>query len=293
MKTRWCFVFLFSAAAAVAAEKNWGDTIAGAQKKLAETGFKLRKSINDKTGAGEPATFGTTRSRNDSGSTAADIAVGFEKSLPQKDEVNHFIGPMFEYHRNDNGVAPSKEVKNYAAGVVYYWTADRSTWSEILGASLAYKNDRIKNGEGVTASLSGTVQNQDIFLNHVPIANKPGQPFPWGWFPGIAVQAEHGDDLEANKKRGEVYRLKGEFSLVARPIREVPIQVTVGVVGWHNFHKTGPFERYHRDQKLFRWTLDYFINPDVSVGLTHLDGANPETNYKGDRQTTFGLKVKI
>jgi len=282
------------------------DAIAVAFEKTFK-GFTVAKSVEDKNAAVEPASIAGVHSRESGNSTAIDVGVTWD-IWRQKDfdaeidsealnKLYWSIGPKLEYHRND--VGGDKEQDSLQAGFAIAarnLRAPTNLAPDPLNfhyeTTFKYKNDRIKNGQGVSSSFAVSATKARI---HLGAADETESGLvSWGWFPVLALQSEQADNLK-NEPSGSVTRLKGAVDLKILPFNPLNFEVGIGYNLWYNFTKSGPFERYHRTQMLFKAYATYWFtdNKNVGLGVDYSDGANPETNLKGDRFTSFGVKIQF
>ncbi len=274
-----------------------GDEPSSFDKFLEDHGIVVRQSLANKNFNNEPAAISWISPQGGADSTTIDIAIGMNAKEGSFTGGSWNLLPKVEYHKNtDTGSKQDTLKAGFNMTCIFEDPTPppgQQVWSHYLELSAAYKDDRIKTGQGISGSLSYTPLYAPLHFASYGTGN-----FRYMLTPRIALLAEHANDLTAGALSGSVTRLKASVELSVYPFFKTHadgIEVLVGYQTWFNQSRSGPFASDKKHQELFTASLNFYLDRDqrYALGLDYTHGENPEDGQADQTVTSLSFKMKL
>lgn len=299
--------FLVAAVVVHAAESPGSDPLAEFKLWAKKNRFKLVASTTDLNKSSYPAKLSWTESRNGVEPRLVDAGLKLEMRDLVEDlgiQDTTVIQPGIEYHRDSTITKSGREKQNSFVGTLVadiQWNPGSGRLNPIIKPSIAYKNDRVDKGQGVTTAIGFSGFHSHTRLNSMDRTDR----VPFSWSPLLEIQWESKNGIEPavpsptpTPLDGEVLRSKGGLAIRLYPLKAAfgrRVEIVGRYEGWYNFKRTGPFRDYSRFQRITIVSVNAWLNDDLNagVGVDYSNGENPEKSKARDRSTELAFKLQF
>ena len=303
------------APAAASPVDGFDDAVRHFKEWAASNGLSIVANTTDANKATEPAKFAYYDSRVSDSAKLVDLGVKFQPQHLPESLALFAASAGIEYHLNSARADSGRRKQDSASINLSFervYNPGGGLPKPYYKGSVAYKNDRVDKGQGVTGALGISVVDTAWHLNSFGL--DVDSHHHWAISPFLEIQHEDKNGIEPAKKTtgatppvldGDITRSKATVALEYWPFspseREVAqkkgrrIQLLGRYQVWNNMGRYGFFTTSRRYQRLVTASINVYLDKtqSLSVGLDHSNGENPEQDKARDRTTELAFKAKF
>ena len=256
---------------------------------------EIRQNTNVKKDIDQPAFL--TFTRPDGGPTSTQIGLGALVTLVAKKGLS--VEALVDFQKN-NAISKEQDARKIGASGFWRIATNNPRHNPVVNFRSNYKNDRIKGTETWQNAFGGTV----VFTGKWPFP-VPNHLFPVGnafdvvYFPNIGLELDNVFEATDPAAQGFIGRVVGTVSLGVYPAPRA-LRNRVELLASYAYRRdfTDSTNEADDQHSLFSAQINWLILKsenygEFGVGLSYVDGENPDEGFTKQRYVLLALKFRL